>query len=754
MSAKNKKQAQISLKQQLIRFFTDYPYMDFNYKQVCGKLGIIDKSRRKSVMDQLELLAGEDFLVEFKRGTYRINPEMAGVAVAPPPVITGTVDMKQTGKAYIMSTETEEDVFITPNNVHHALHGDLVKVRLFPKRVGKKIEGEIVEIVERRKKQFVGVVSIGRQMSFLTPDDQRTPMDIFILHEDLMGAQNGMKAIAELTDWPEKSASPFGRIIHVLGKPGENDVEMNSILAQNDFPLAFSKEVERETDKFAETIPIDEIKNRRDFRNIFTITIDPEDAKDFDDALSLKVLSEDRFEIGIHIADVSFYVKPGTAIDKEAFDRATSVYLVDRVIPMLPEKLSNMLCSLRPGEDKLCFSAVFEMDKAGKVYAEWFGKTVIHSDIRFCYEQVQEIIEGKSHEKKDPIMTMHTIASSLRDTRFRKGAINFRSKEVRFILDENGKPLRVVLKEQKESNHLVEEFMLLANRKVAEWVNHVHAKKSASVPSFVYRIHDEPSPERLHTFSEFLMKLGYRIDTSVRKRLSDSLNTLLDQISGKAEENMIETIAVRTMAKAVYSANNIGHYGLGFPFYTHFTSPIRRYPDLMVHRFFCRYLDNLQAPMLFADLEEACKHCSDMEKKAADAERDSVKYKQAEYMVERIGETFGAVISGVSKWGIFAEIDEIKAEGLVRMKDIGNDFFYLDEENYSVIGHRTGQELRLGDRISVLVRAVDLPKKQLELGLVSHVPQGKPAVLMGVSKSKARPERKQNFKKHTGKKRR
>ncbi len=723
MSTKGKKTTQLSLKQQLIKFFTDFPVRSYNYKQICGKLGIMDKQKRIAVLSMLEVLAAEEVVIESSKGLFQANPEKQHMYAPASSFINGIVDMKQTGKAYIISPDTEEDVFISAGNTHHALDGDLVKVQLFPKRSGRKMEGEIIEIIERKRKRFVGIVSVGRKMSFLTPDDAKVPVDIIIMTEDLNGATSGMKAIAELSDWPEKANNPFGFIVQVLGNPGENEVEINSILAQNDFPLSFEKNTLKEAEAIAGNIPAEEIKKRRDFRNIFTITIDPEDAKDFDDGISLKKLSDGNFEVGIHIADVSYYVAPGTAIDKEAFERGTSVYLVDRVVPMLPERLSNELCSLRPGEDKLCFSAVFEMDMSGKVHKEWFGKTIIHSDIRFNYEQVQEVIEGGPHPKKEEIMTLHTIATSLRAVRFQKGSINFNSREIRFILDENNKPMKVVLKEQKESNHLVEEFMLLANRKVAEWVNHVFGKKMQEKPHFVYRIHDEPSPERLQNFAEFLVKLGYKLDLSGRKRLSNSLNSLLGNIHGKAEENMIETIAVRTMAKAVYSPDNIGHYGLGFSHYTHFTSPIRRYPDLIVHRLLGDYLNNNTKNANYSQLDDACKHCSNMEKKAADAERESVKFKQAEYMAEKIGETMSGVISGVSKWGLFVEVDEVKAEGLVRMNTLADDFYYLDEENYSIIGHRNGRTIRLGDRVSVLIKAVDLSKKQMDLGLVSHVSQ-------------------------------
>jgi len=725
MSTKAKKSSQISLKQQLVKLFSDLPLKSYNYKQVCGKLGIQDKNQRSNVQTMLELLCTENILLDENRGTYRLNPE-AQIHFAPvSPILTGTVDMKQTGKAYIISPDSTEDVFVSSNNVNHALDGDIVKVQLFPKRSGRKMEGEIIEIIERKRTKFVGILSIGNRMAFLTPDDQRVPVDIMIMPEDIGKAVNGVKAIAEITDWPEKSNNPFGRIVHVLGKPGDNEVEIQSILVQNDFPLSFEENTLKQVENIKDTIPKEEINKRRDFRNTFTITIDPEDAKDFDDAISLLELPNGHFEVGIHIADVSWYVPFGSAVDKEAYERGTSIYLVDRVVPMLPERLSNHLCSLRPGEDKLCFSAVFEMDMTGKVFAEWFGKTIIHSDIRFNYEEVQVIIEGGEHLRKSEIMKLHSIASSLRGIRFEKGAINFRSREIKFVLGEDGIPIKAVVKEQKESNHLVEEFMLLANRKVAEWASLVHAKKTKDGSPFVYRIHDEPSPERLQNFSEFLIKLGYKLETTSRKRISSSLNSLLDGIAGKAEENMIETIAVRTMAKAVYSPDNIGHYGLGFQHYTHFTSPIRRYPDLMVHRLLHLYLSKAVADISYNELAEACKHCSEMEKKAAEAERESVKYKQVEYMAERLGDSFSGVVSGVSKWGIFVEIDEIKAEGLVRMSNLSHDFFYLDEENYSVIGSRTGKIIRLGDSVSVLLKAVDISKKQMDLVLVSHISQGK-----------------------------
>lgn len=655
---------------------------------------------------------------------YKLNPESIPEFSSPRTIIEGVVDMKQTGKAYIISNDSTEDIFVASNNTGQALNDDIVKVRLFPGRKDRKPEGEIIEIVERKRKHFVGVISIGRKVAFLIPDSPSIHVDFFIHLDDLNGAKDGMKVVAEITEWPKHSKNPFGKIIHIIGKPGDNDVEMQSILAQNDFPLSFGKEADKELKKITDIIPDSEIKKRRDFRNIFTITIDPEDAKDYDDAISIRKLNNGNYEIGVHIADVSYYVKPDTAIDKEAYIRGTSVYLVDRVISMLPEKLSNNLCSLQPQKDKLCFSAVFEIDKNATVLNQWFGKTIIKSDIRFNYEVVQDIIEGANHSHKKEIMTFHNIATILRNERFKKGAINFHSREIKFILDENSKPIRAELKVQKESNHLIEEFMLLANKKVTEWVNLTFGKDKKNKPVFVYRVHDEPKPEKLNIFAEYIAKLGYKLDTTSRKKFSYSLNKLLTDVQGKAEENLIETIAVRTMAKALYSPDNIGHYGLGFKYYTHFTSPIRRYPDLMIHRLLGVYLENQPANQAYNSLVGACKHCSDMEKKAVEAERDSVKYKQFEYMTDKVGQKFGGVISGVSKWGIFVELDEIKAEGLVRMKDIGNDFFYLDEENYCIIGYRNSKEYRLGDRVLTLVKSIDLSKKQMDLLIESHVVNG------------------------------
>jgi ribonuclease R len=699
----------------VLEVFQTNPFTGFNYKEVSHRLGIADEASRKLVRDIIEKLAESNQLVSIKKGKYQVNTESKGYQTHVNTQITGRVDMKQTGKAYVTPEDNSEDIYIAPLNTGHALHGDTVKVILFPKRKGKKTEGQIVEVLKRHKKQFVGTIEVERNFAFLIPDSSSMPVDIFIPLTHLNGAKNGQKVIAVITEWPPQSENPFGEVIHVLGKPGENNVEMESILAEFEFPLAFNPKSEKEAAQFSEGIPEEEIKNRKDFRDVFTITIDPPDAKDFDDALSLRKLSNGNWETGVHIADVSYYVKPGTAIDKEAFDRGTSIYLVDRVIPMLPEKLSNKLCSLQPDTDRLCFSAVFEMDKDASILKEWFGKTVIHSNRRFNYDEVQQIIETGKGEFAAEITVLDGLAKRLREERFKKGSINFETQEVKFELDKEGKPLRIFLREMKDSNKLIEDFMLLANRKVAEWTG--KKKGDTEAKTFVYRVHDSPTPEKLETFIQFVTKLGYKMKVASRKSMAESFNRLFEQIKGKGEENMIETIAVRTMAKAYYTTENIGHYGLAFPFYTHFTSPIRRYPDLMVHRLLFGYLQKGKSANR-DEYEEKCDHSSEMERKAESAERLSVKYKQAEYMLDKVGQEFDGLISGVSKWGIFVEIIGTKCEGMIRLRDLNDDFYYLDEENYQVLGTRYGQKFKLGDPIRIKVKKIDLPKKQMDFGLV------------------------------------
>lgn len=693
--------------------FIANPFKAFNYRQVSKLLGISDKVSKALVNNAMESMTRAGTIIELNRGKYKYNPDLLADKILQNSII-GIVDMKQTGKAYITGTELDEDVFIAANNTGHALNGDKVKVHLFPMRKGRKTEGQIVEVLERARSRFVGTVQITGKFAFLVPDDVSIPVDIFIPKESLGNAKNGQKAIASMTDWPEHSKNPFGEIVQVLGDPGNNDVEMNSILATFDFPLQFKPQTLKEAENIPTEIDQQEIAARRDFRSIWTCTIDPPDAKDFDDALSLKKLENGNWEVGVHIADVSHYVQPGSAIDSEAYDRGTSIYLVDRTIPMLPEKLSNMVCSLRPDEDKLCFSAVFIMDDDAGISDEWYGKTIIRSNRRYNYEEVQTMIEGESGDFKDELMILNGLAVKLRDERFKKGSIAFHSQEVKFILDENGKPLDTYIKEQKEANMLIEDFMLLANRKVAEKIGR---KTGETKPkTFVYRIHDEPNPDKLQKFSEFLNKLGYKMNIGSRKGLAKSFNQLFDQIAGKGEENMIESIAIRTMAKAVYSTVNIGHYGLAFQHYTHFTSPIRRYPDLMVHRLLEWYMQG-KASVNKDEYEEYCTHSSEMERKAVEAERASVKYKQAEFLVDKIGQSFNGLISGVSKWGIFVELEGSKCEGMISLRYLDDDFYYLDDDNYRVIGQHYGREFKLGAPVKIKVKQVDLQRKQMDFVL-------------------------------------
>ena len=700
----------------LLKIFAKTPFDALNYKQVASRMGAFDKGSRKMIADTILSLAEEKILIEERKGKYKIDPKYINDDLLPQNYVVGTIDMKQTGKAYVIpNNDTMDDIMISANNTRHALHGDTVKVLLFPARRMHKQEGQVVEIIQRAKTRFVGRIQLQSHFAFLIPDNRSMAVDIFIPLENLNDAKNGDKALVEMTEWPKHLNNPVGKVVQVLGKPGDNNVEMQSILAEFDFPLSFPKEVEKAADKISMDIPEEEIAKRRDFRSITTFTIDPADAKDFDDALSIRKLDNGNYEIGVHIADVSHYVVENGAIDHEAYNRGTSVYLVDRTIPMLPERLCNGVCSLRPNEDKLCFSAVFEMNDDAVVLNKWFGKTVINSDRRFSYEEAQAVIETGEGELKEEILKLNSLATILRGQRYKNGAINFDTKEVKFILDENAKPIGVYTKEAKEANFLIEEFMLLANRSVAEHIGKVKERKKAK--TFVYRVHDEPNPEKLGTFVQFVAKLGYKIKTTSRKTLADSFNKLFVDIEGKGEQNMIDSIAIRTMSKAYYSTDNIGHYGLGFPYYTHFTSPIRRYPDLMVHRLLYSYLNNASSANI-EFCEEQCKHSSLMERKAAEAERTSVKYKQAEFLSDKIGQEFPALISGVSKWGIYAEIEENKCEGMISLGSLQDDYYYLDEDNYQVIGRRYGRQYKLGDSIRIKVLRVDMEKKQMDFALI------------------------------------
>ena len=715
---------------QILKIFANNPFESFNHKQISSRIGAHDKGTRQLVIATIQELAEAKILVEDEnaRGKFKINPKNINDDLLPKNYIVGTIDMKQTGKAYVIPQEEgREDVQISPNNINHALHGDTVKVLMFPQRKMRKPEGQVVEILQRAKTRFVGIIQRQDRFAFMVSDSRTMVVDIFIPLTDLNGAEDGEKVLVEMTDWPQRMNNPVGKVIKRLGRPGDNNVEMQSILAEYDFPLDFPSEAEREAEHIAEPTEKD-YDGRKDFRNTTTFTIDPADAKDYDDAISFRPMRNGHYEVGVHIADVSHYVKPGTHIDREAFTRGTSVYLVDRTIPMLPEKLCNGVCSLRPHEDKLCFSVVMEIDENAHVVKSWFGKTVINSDCRYSYEEAQAVIEGTKSEPLTPtdnaILQLHKLATILREGRYQDGAINFESQEVKFYLDENAKPIGVYIKESKEANWLIEEFMLLANKKVAERVgapsrNTSNTKSTRSPKTFVYRVHDEPNPEKLNTFVEFVAKLGYKIKTSSRQALAHSYNSLFETIAGRGEEYLIDNIAIRTMSRAYYSTENIGHYGLGFRYYTHFTSPIRRYPDLMVHRLLERYL--LGGASVSADeYEEYCRHCSQMEKRAADAERASVKYKQAEFLSDKLGQTFPALVSGVSKWGIYAEIEGNKCEGMIPIGSLRGDYYMLDEDNYQVIGRRYGRCYKLGDPITIRVKGVDMIKKLIDFDLVEE----------------------------------
>ncbi len=701
----NKNIKQNSLQQNILEVFQSNPTQAFNYKQISKRLRIQKVSQKKIVENILHSFLDQKVLVEQSPGKFKLVSSSSNLKI-----IIGKVDMTSTGTAYIVVDGMPDDIYINERGLSNALHGDLVEVAIIKvKRNGKPI-GEIKKVLERAQTEFVGTIEKSLKYAFLVPDSKRMPVDIFIPLSKLNGAENGEKAIAKMTDWPKEADSPFGEIIKVLGKPGENETEMHAILAEYGLPSEFPKRVEEDAKKLSVEISKEEIKKRRDLREVLTFTIDPADAKDFDDALSIQKLKNGNWEVGVHIADVSHYLKEGTELDEEAYARGTSVYLVDRVVPMLPEVLSNFACSLRPNEDKLCFSAIFELDEQAKIQNEWFGRTVIHSDRRFAYEQAQEIIEGKKDDYSEPILTLDSLSKKLREERFKKGSINFHSLEVKFELDDKGDPLGVFLKEQKDANKLIEDFMLLANKRVGEFIG----KKGKP---FVYRIHDNPDPEKLQTFSQFIKKFGYRIDTTSPKGISSTLNRLMNDITGKAEEGLISQLAIRTMAKAVYSTDNVGHYGLSFKYYSHFTSPIRRYPDVMAHRLLQHYLDGGKDANK-EELEEKCKHCSDQEKLATDAERASIKFMQVKFMQGKEGEIFGGVISGVSEWGIFVELEESKCEGLIRMKSLTDDFYNFDPDNYAIQGKRTGKIYRIGNELTVKVLKADLSKKQLDFQLM------------------------------------
>lgn len=691
----------------MLGLFNQNTAQALNYKQISAKLGLADMDQRKLISDVLEELVRNDQLIEIERGKYKLKVRGGH--------IIGTVQMTRSGAAYIITDEVKEDVYINNRNVNRALNGDKVKVYLYAKREGQRLMGEIVEILEQRERTFVGTIERSSGYYFMIPDNKDMPYDIFIHPRNLKGAEEGQKVVARITDWPPSAKNPFGEVVDVLGVAGLHETETHAILAEFELPYKFPENVLRQAEQVPGDITQQEIKSRRDFREINTFTIDPGDAKDFDDALSMSKLDNGNWEIGVHIADVSHYVKPFSEIDKEAYARGTSVYLVDRVVPMLPERLSNDLCSLKPHQDRLCFSAVFEMNEQAEVVNQWFGRTIIHSDRRFSYEEAQQIIETGEGDLSTEILQFHKLASILRGNRFKRGSFSFERVEVKFYLDDKGKPTGVYFKEAKESNWLIEEFMLLANKKVAERMGKV--KQGQHAKTFVYRIHDKPNAEKLLNFSNFIHQFGYSIKTASHKAIAESMNRLLTDIQGKNEQYIIESLAIRTMAKAKYSTQNIGHYGLSFEHYTHFTSPIRRYPDLMVHRLLDMYLHNEPSENQ-QKVEGMCIQSSMMEERAVSAERASIKYKQVEFLQDKVGQKFEGIISGISEWGFFVELTENHCEGMVPMRDMDDDFYEYDEKNYCLVGAHTHRRFVIGQKVTIEIARTNLAKRQMDFKLV------------------------------------